>query len=84
MGASLARPIEISRILNVHTDTCLRATGDPRCCSLMGKSLDDIVWQSTPGINEMPVNGPGLTCPEAHDAKAPRVKEYLEAVGPNF
>lgn len=82
MGASLARLIEISKILNVHTAGLFEGDRTIQGAIVSWANVDDIVWQQFP-INEMRKRR-WFDLPRGVDVVR-RVKEYiLEAAGPEF
>ena len=82
MGASLARLIEISKILNVHSAGLFEGDRTTHGAVVSWANADDIVWQQFP-INEMRKRR-WFDLPRGADV-VHRVKEYiLEAAGPEF
>ena len=82
MGASLARLIEVSRILNVHTTGLFGADETAQGAVFSWANADDIVWQQFP-IKEM-TKRRWFDLPRGADVGL-KVREYFFATaGPEF
>ncbi len=82
MGASLARLIEISKILNVHTTGLFAAEANQQGAVFSWTDVDDIIWQQLPAREmakrrwfDVPTGADLVECAKAY---------FLEAAGPQF
>ena len=82
MGASLAKLIEISRLLGVHIEGLFAA--DPETCGFMfsWKTVEDVVWQQFP-FRDM-IKRKWFTVPRGGDPIEKLREYFLTAAGPQF
>ena len=82
MGASLAKLIEISRLLGVHIEGMFAA--DPETCGFMfsWKTVEDVVWQQFP-FRDM-IKRKWFTVPRGGDPIEKLREYFLTAAGPQF
>ena len=82
MGASLARLIEVSKILNVHTASGFKKDEAQRGAIFSWYELDDIVWQEFP-VREM-VNRRWFNLPHGANQVECLKSYFINAAGPEF
>ena len=82
MGASLAKLIEISRLLGVHIEELFETDQEMRGSVFSWKNVEDVVWRQFP-FKEM-IERKWFTVPHGGDP-IEKVREYfLDAAGPQF